>query len=161
MASDKPRKPKAKASATEGGVSPKTNGVAHACVEPAVISTGGRDIVRPNPNNIAQSFQRAIEGVLMGEAEIQSAYRGLLDANRIHITSKGERIEVPDHNIRLATLKDIMDRAVGRAIERQQVVTTTQPMNLESLLERIAGSPVLRSTLMDILSRTPTQEEGA
>jgi hypothetical protein len=127
---------------------------------PALISTADRVIPRPIPGKLADSFQRAVEGVF-SEEEIASAYRGLMQADRVYMDRHGNELRTPDNQIRAAVLKDYLDRTIGRPIERQQLITFQQPATLESLLERIQGSPVLRKTLLDILQQAPAGEGGA
>jgi hypothetical protein len=124
-----------------------------------MIETSGKLIPQPRAGNLAESFQRCIEGVF-SENEIAEAYRGLLSAEKVFVTSGGLKRE-PDYTTRLATLKDYLDRTIGRPIERQQVMTFQQPATLETLLERIQGSPVLKKTLLDILQQAPAGEGGA
>jgi hypothetical protein len=121
-----------------------------------VISTAGRIIPRPSHNNFAETFQRAIEGVF-SEDEIATAYKGLMDADRVYMDRHGNELRTPDHNIRLAVLKDYLDRTIGRPVERQQILTFQQPATMETLLERIQGSPVLRKTLLEILQQAETE----
>lgn len=123
------------------------------------ISTANRVIPRPIPGKLADSFQRAVEGVF-NEDEIAEAYRGLIKAERVYMDRNGRELRTPDNQIRAAVLRDYLDRTIGRPVERQQVMTFQQPATLETLLERIAESPVLRRTLMDMLQQAEGRGEG-
>jgi hypothetical protein len=136
--------------AEKNGVAP----VACARKPGQVIETAGKLIPQPRAGSLAESFQRCIEGVFT-EEEIADAYRGLLKAEKVFVTNGGVKRE-PDYTTRLAVLKDYLDRTIGRPIERQQLMTYQQPATMETLLERIQGSPVLRKTLLEILQQAET-----
>jgi hypothetical protein len=125
---------------------------------PTLVSTSNRVIPRPMPGKFAETFQKAIEGVF-SEEEIAEAYRGLLWADRVYMDRHGKELRTPDNQIRAAILKDYLDRTIGRPVERQQVMTFQQPATLETLLERIAESPVLRRTLMEMLQQAEVKGE--
>lgn len=62
-----------------------------------------------------------------------------------------DRHAVPDNQIRLAALKDYMDRVQGRPVERQMIITNEKPASLKDLMEKAKKSPVFRKTLADML----------
>ncbi len=126
---------------------------------PAMIATAGRIIPRPSHKSLAETFQRAVEGVF-SEEEIATAYRGLMQAERVYLDRNGRELRTPDFQIRAAVLRDYLDRTIGRPVERQQVMTFEQPASFETILERMTASPVLRKTLMGMLQDAEAKEAG-
>lgn len=77
--------------------------------------------------------------------------KGSSNSDRDRRYRDGERHALPDNQIRLAALKDYMDRVQGRPVERQMIITNERSASLEDLMEKAKKSPVFSKTLADML----------
>lgn len=76
--------------------------------------------------------------------------RALQDALSATITSRAGTIEI-DHRVRLSAAQMILDRVLGKPIERQQLMIAKVGGEAD-MIDRLAQSPAARQAIKDMLA---------
>jgi hypothetical protein len=84
--------------------------------------------------------------------EILTALKGCLNATDLRCAKDGTTYEVPAHAIRLRTIELIMAYRIGKPLARKgEEEVPPAPASIEKLLESISSSPVMVSTMLELL----------
>jgi hypothetical protein len=111
---------------------------------------------RPTPGTLATRVQEALEGEFAPQ-ELAGYYRELMQADRIYYDRHGKEHRAPDHQVRMAALRDYMDRAHGRPPERQLIIHHEEQPSLDGIIKQAQASPVLLDTLIGLLMELKTK----
>ena len=113
-----------------------------------VAGEGGREGASQGPEEILLGRLRTA----FTADQIVRCYRSLLLARKTSTDPKKAGLRVPDHAVRLAALKDYMDRAHGRSA-READSAPARPVTLEDLVTEAARSASFRASLLQMLEK--------
>ena len=113
-----------------------------------VAGSGGVEGVSQSPEEVLLGRLRTA----FTADQIVRCYRSLLLARKTSTDPKKAGLRVPDHAVRLAALKDYMDRAHGRSA-READAAPAPPATLTDLVTEAARSASFRASLLEMLEK--------